>query len=200
MVAVAPSALSRAYSLRLLTSFSLSVSIAVSAFVAIFVVPFFTGFDLNNIAREEGVRPVDFSREDGAQVQNQFSGISAYFFEGPLAGSQARLDSLEQILGTEQPDLRGLNILGQSETTGGLAIDALRPSTDGQYLEADQGVSGSYAGNLINAESVRFDPTNGSLIAFGETRIVNGSLEIQTEQGARISSNGNIQIGTGVKE
>ena len=188
---------SRADTLRLLAGFAVAGAVAVFAFITTFVLPFFAGFDLNTIAREEGVRPVDFSGQDGTPVQNQFTGVSAYFFDGPLAGSQARLDSLEQILGADQPSLRGLNILGQSDAAGGLEIDELRPSADGQFLEADQGVSGTYAGNVIDAESVRFDPATGTLTAFGQTRIINGAFDIETDRGARVSRDGSIQIGTG---
>ena len=77
----------------------------------------------------------------------------------------------------------------------GLVLSDLRPSDDGQGFEASQGVKGSYAGNAIDAEAVEFDPDSGILTTVGKTEIRNGGFEIITDQGAQISSNGDIRIG-----
>ena len=187
--------LPRIYLIRLSGLFILGLSIGLVTFTLTFVRPFFDGFDLNSIAREDGIQTAEFFTADGQQIQHRLSGVTAYFFNGEHRGRQIDLDRLEQGVTAAQPQLQGLAISADGDLPEGLILSDLRARPDGQGFEAREGVTGSYAGNAIEADAVFFDPITGTLTTEGQTRIRNGGFEILSQDGAEISRNGDIRIG-----
>ena len=155
--------------------------------------PFTAGFDLVRL-RESGGRPaVQLVNEQGQSIQNEITKVRALILDGTYRDGIASIEAIEQLVGTDHPQIFGVEIRGTNQDT--LLIGQAGRDKDNQTYVIDQGFSASFDGERLETQQLRFNPDSGAFQTSGPTTLTQDEGQIQTNSGVRLTRDGDLEIG-----